>query len=110
MPDADDTWLGVSQLLNVSESYLRESQGQLESRDVPSLLKMLARVAELPTKGEQSNVAAHTLGHSFMSLADMLISKENMDKWETIREVKPWKCMLLKSTTTGTMPGWRAPT
>lgn len=89
MPDADDTWLGVSQLLNVSECYLRESQGQLESRDVPSLLKMLARVAELPTKGDQSHVAARTLSHSFMSLADTLISKENMDKWETIREVKP---------------------
>ncbi|KAG7332011.1 hypothetical protein KOW79_003845 [Hemibagrus wyckioides] len=87
MPDADDTWPGVSHLLNVSESYLQESRGQLESRDVPSLVGMLSRVAELPTTGDQSHKMAYAVSHSFISLADTLISEEIMDKWKTIREV-----------------------
>ncbi|KAF4070464.1 hypothetical protein AMELA_G00285700 [Ameiurus melas] len=86
MPDADNSWAGVSHLVNVSEYYLRESQGQLEIRDVPSLLGMLSRVAELPTTGGQSHAKAHTLSHSIISLADILMSEEIMDKWETIRE------------------------
>lgn len=89
MPDADDTWSGVSHLLNVSEYYLRESQDQLESRDVPSLLTMLARVAELSPTGDQGHVTAHSLGCNFISLAETLMSEEIMDKWETINEVKP---------------------
>lgn len=89
MPDADDTWSGVSHLLNVSDYYLRGSQDQLESRDVPSLLRMLARVAELPPTGDQSHVSAHTLSNSFISLADTLMSEKIMDKWETIKEVQP---------------------
>ncbi|KAM9475724.1 adhesion G protein-coupled receptor D2 [Clarias gariepinus] len=87
MPDADDTWSGVSNLLNVSEVYLRESQGQLESRDVPSVLGMLARVAELPTTSEQTHMTAHALGRSFISLADTLMSEGVMNKWETMKEV-----------------------
>ncbi|KAK3540124.1 hypothetical protein QTP70_026453 [Hemibagrus guttatus] len=87
MPDADDTWPGVSHLLNVSECYLQQSRSQLESRDVPSLLGMLSRVAELPTTGDQSHSMAHAIGHSFISLADTLMSEEIMDKWKTIREV-----------------------
>ncbi|KAI5622130.1 adhesion G-protein coupled receptor D2 isoform X2, partial [Silurus asotus] len=87
MPDADDTWPSVSHLLNISDYYMRESQDHLESRDVPSLLGILSRVAELPTTSGQSHATAHALGHSFISLADTLISEEVMDKWETIREV-----------------------
>lgn len=89
MPDADDTWPGVSHLLNISDYYLRGSEGQLESRDVPSLLRMLARVAELPSTGDQSYSTTHTVSKSFISLADMLMSEEIMDKWETIKEVQP---------------------
>lgn len=100
MPDADDTWSGVSNLLNVSEVYLRESQGQLESRDVPSVLGMLARVAELPTTSEQSHMTAHALGRSFISLADTLMSEGVMNKWETMKEVKSQiTCTLLKNIT-----------
>ncbi|MCI4381293.1 hypothetical protein PGIGA_G00249780 [Pangasianodon gigas] len=87
MPDADDTWPGVSHLLNVSEYYLRESQGQLESRDVPSLLGMLSRVAELPTTGDQDHTKVHALSRSFISLADTLMSEKIMDRWENISEV-----------------------
>ncbi|XP_026801517.3 adhesion G-protein coupled receptor D2 [Pangasianodon hypophthalmus] len=87
MPDADDTWPGVSHLLNVSEFYLRESQGQLESRDVPSLLGMLSRVAELPTTGDQGHTKVHALSHSFISLADTLMNEKIMDKWQNISEV-----------------------
>ncbi|KAI5094680.1 adhesion G-protein coupled receptor D2 isoform X2 [Silurus meridionalis] len=86
MPDADDTWPRVSHLLNISDYYMRESQDHLESRDVPSLLGILSRVAELPTTSGQSHATAHALGHSFISLADTLISEEVIDKWETIRE------------------------
>lgn len=92
MPDADNTWPGFSYMLNVSACYLRESQEQLESRDVPSLLGMLSRVAELPTTGDQSHATAHTLSRSFISLADTLMSEEIVDKWDTIKEVNPWKC------------------
>ncbi|XP_047655983.1 adhesion G-protein coupled receptor D2 isoform X2 [Tachysurus fulvidraco] len=87
MPDADDSWPGISNLLNVSKSYLQESQGELDSRDVPPLLGMLSRVAELPTTGDQSHSMAHAIGRSFISLADTLMSEKIRDKWETIREV-----------------------
>lgn len=110
MPDADNSWAGVSHLVNISEYYLRESQGQLEIRDVPSLLGMLSRVAELPTTGGQSHAKAHTLSRSIINLADTLMSEEIMDKWETIREVKPWTCTLLKSTAIDTMIAWRVST
>lgn len=109
-PDANDTWSGISRLLNVAESYLRESQGQLEYKDLPSLLGMLSRVAELPTTGNQSRAMAYTLSQSAIDLADMLMSEKMMDKWEAIKEVKPWKCMLLKSTAKDTMTGWRVST
>ncbi|XP_060787198.1 adhesion G-protein coupled receptor D2 isoform X6 [Neoarius graeffei] len=86
-PDANNTWSGISCLLNVSESYLRESQGQLEDRDLPSLLGMLSRVAELPTTGNQNRAMAHTLSLSAIDLADMLMSENIMDKWEAVKEV-----------------------
>ncbi|KAI4900826.1 hypothetical protein NFI96_024928, partial [Prochilodus magdalenae] len=87
MPDADENWASVTHLLNVSERYLRGSREQLESRDFPSLVQMLSRAAEMPTTGNQSHSTAHTLSRSFMGLADALISQENANKWQDIREV-----------------------
>ncbi|KAL7827305.1 hypothetical protein SRHO_G00330230 [Serrasalmus rhombeus] len=87
MPDADESWESVTHLLNISDQYLRGSREQLESRDFPSLVQMLSRATELPTTGNQSLTNARMLSHSFIGLADTLISQENADKWQAIREV-----------------------
>lgn len=104
-PDANETWSRISRQLNDTTSYLRESQDQLEDRDLLFLLGMLSRVAELPITGNQSRAMAYTVIHSAIELADMLMSENIMDK-----EVKPWKRMLLKSTAKDTMTGWRVST
>ena len=88
MPDADESWESVTHLLNVSEQYLQGSREQLESRDFPSVVQMLSRAAELPTTGNQSLTTARTLSHSFIGLADTLISQENAVKWQAIREAQ----------------------
>uniref|UniRef100_A0A8B9GWP3 Adhesion G protein-coupled receptor D2 n=2 Tax=Astyanax mexicanus TaxID=7994 RepID=A0A8B9GWP3_ASTMX len=86
-PGADRSWSSVSNLLNISERYLRESREQLESRDFPSLVQILSQAAELPSADNRSHVTAHTLSRNFIGLADALISQENANKWHAIREV-----------------------
>lgn len=86
-PDEDESWASVTRLLNVSEWYLRESWEQLESRDFPCLVQMLSKAAELPTTANQSQNTVHMLSRSFIGLADALLSQENANKWEAIREV-----------------------
>ncbi|XP_062855429.1 adhesion G-protein coupled receptor D2 isoform X2 [Trichomycterus rosablanca] len=86
-PGANKTWTSVLHLLNVSEHYVHKSKGQLEDRDLPSLVQMLSRAADLPATGNQSNMMAHKLSHSFIGLADTLISQENTKKWQNISEI-----------------------
>ncbi|XP_026879968.2 adhesion G-protein coupled receptor D2 isoform X1 [Electrophorus electricus] len=85
--DPDESWDVSLQLLNVSERYLRESLEHLESRDMPTLVQMLSRVADLPPAANKSCSAAHALSQSFVSLVDALISQGTASQWQAVKEV-----------------------
>ncbi|XP_076846454.1 adhesion G protein-coupled receptor D2 isoform X2 [Brachyhypopomus gauderio] len=83
----NESWDFSVRLLNVSERYLREAPERLESRDVPALVQVLFRVADLPAAANQSSDSVHTACRSFVGLADALISKEVASQWQAIGQV-----------------------
>ncbi|XP_042586201.1 adhesion G-protein coupled receptor D2 [Cyprinus carpio] len=81
------SWTSVSRLLNVSEQVVLKEQKQLEDRDMVSLMHVLSRAADLPSTVNHSRRDAERLSQSFITIADSLISQENVSKWNSIREV-----------------------
>ncbi|XP_016111694.1 adhesion G-protein coupled receptor D2-like [Sinocyclocheilus grahami] len=89
LSDAVDgqSWTSVSRLLNVSEQVVLKEQKQLEDRDMLSLMHVLSRAADLPCTANHSRRDAERLGQSFITIADSLISQDNVSKWNSIKEV-----------------------
>ncbi|XP_051760044.1 adhesion G-protein coupled receptor D2 [Ctenopharyngodon idella] len=81
------SWTSLSHLLNVSEQAVLKEQKQLEDRDMVSLMHVLSRAADLPSKANQSRRDAERLGQSFITIADSLISQDDDSKWHSIKEV-----------------------
>lgn len=81
------SWTSVSRLLNVSEQVVLKEQKQLEDRDMLFLMHVLSRAADLPSTVNHSRRDAERLSQSFITIADSLISQENVSKWNSIREV-----------------------
>ncbi len=81
-------WTSVSRLLNVSEQVVLKEQKQLEDRDMLSLMHVLSRAADLPSTANRSRRDAERLGQSFINIADLLISQDDVSKWNSIKEVK----------------------
>ncbi|XP_073675582.1 adhesion G protein-coupled receptor D2 [Garra rufa] len=81
------SWTSVSHLLNVSEQVVLKEQKQLENRDMVSLMHVLSRAADLPSTANHSHHDAKKLSQSFITIADSLISQDNVSKWNSIKEV-----------------------
>ncbi|XP_026100124.1 adhesion G-protein coupled receptor D2-like [Carassius auratus] len=80
-------WASVSRLLNVSEQAVLKKQEQLEDRDMFFLMHVLSRAADLPSTANHSQREVESLGQSFITIADSLISQDNVSKWNSIKEV-----------------------
>uniref|UniRef100_A0A8C1XHA5 Adhesion G protein-coupled receptor D2 n=1 Tax=Cyprinus carpio TaxID=7962 RepID=A0A8C1XHA5_CYPCA len=80
------SWTSVSRLLNVSEQVVLKEQKQLEDRDMVSLMHVLSRAADLPSTVNHSRRDAERLSQSFITIADSLISQENVKGggWSTM--------------------------
>ncbi|XP_073767385.1 adhesion G protein-coupled receptor D2 isoform X2 [Danio rerio] len=83
----DQSWASVSRLLNVSEQVMLTEQKPLEDRDMVSLVHVLSRAADLPITANHSRADAETLGQSFITIADSLLSQDDHEKWQSIKEV-----------------------
>ncbi len=53
-----------------------------------SLMHVLSRAADLPSTANHSRHDAERLGQSFINIADLLISQDDVSKWNSIKEVK----------------------
>ncbi|KAL0186457.1 hypothetical protein M9458_018127, partial [Cirrhinus mrigala] len=65
---------------------VEREQKQLEDRDMVSLMHVLSRAADLPSTANHSQRDAKRLSQSFITIADSLISQDNVSKWNSIKE------------------------
>ncbi|KAL2092421.1 hypothetical protein ACEWY4_012219 [Coilia grayii] len=96
-PQAAMSWDQASQLLNVSQQALSETQEPLEAADVLSLMQILSRAAEVPAVANESRPAAELLSQQFITVADNIISSDNAHMWDVVKEVASGPMSVVRS-------------
>lgn len=82
----------ASNLLDISVQALEDTQQDgLQPTDMVSLIQLLSLAADVPTQ-PLADVNNHSqdsiqLSQHFISVADSVISEDNVIKWQAIREV-----------------------
>ncbi|CAB1321772.1 unnamed protein product [Coregonus sp. 'balchen'] len=102
-PGGQMSWGQASSLLNMSRQALEDTREGLQPGDMLSLVQLLARVADVPTDtaavGNDSlaTTSAGELSHTFITVADSIISQDNAPKWQAIKQVVSGPMAVVKS-------------
>ncbi|XP_021475597.2 adhesion G-protein coupled receptor D2-like [Oncorhynchus mykiss] len=102
-PGIQMSWGQASSLLNMSRQALEDTREGLQPGDMLSLVQLLARAADVPTdtaaEGNDSlaTISAGELSHTFITVADSLISQDNAPKWQAIKQVVSGPMAVVKS-------------
>ncbi|XP_063049872.1 adhesion G-protein coupled receptor D2 [Engraulis encrasicolus] len=97
-PQAAMSWDQASQLLNISQHALSETQEPLEAADVLSLVQILSRAAEVPSVAvNESGATAELLSQQFITVADSIISSDNAHMWTVVKEVASGPMSVVRS-------------
>ncbi|KAJ7994042.1 hypothetical protein DPEC_G00261840 [Dallia pectoralis] len=95
------SWGQVSSLLNISQQALEDTRDELQPVDMLSLVQLLARAADVPAdtavEGNHSRTSARELSHTFITVADSIISQDNAPKWQAIKQVVSGPMAVVKS-------------
>ncbi|XP_014027118.2 adhesion G-protein coupled receptor D2 isoform X1 [Salmo salar] len=97
------SWGQVSSLLNMSRQALEDTKEGLQPGDMLSLVQLLVRAADVPTdmatEGNHSRAtnSAGELSHTFITVADSIISQDNVPKWQAIKQVVSGPMTVVKS-------------
>lgn len=92
-PGIQMSWGQASSLLNMSRQALEDTREGLQPGDMLSLVQLLAWAADVPTdtavegNGSLATTSAGELSHTFITVADSIISQDNAPKWQAIKQV-----------------------
>ncbi|XP_029916972.1 adhesion G-protein coupled receptor D2 [Myripristis murdjan] len=101
-PSGPVSWAQASTLLDVSVQALEETQQEvLQPADMLSLIQLLSLAADVPAKpppdANSSQTSAQELSQHFISVADSVISQDNILTWQAIKEVVSGPMDVVKS-------------